>query len=134
MSDGQDVGYGKPPKKHQFKKGKSGNPKGRPKGAKSFGSAVRKQLGEKVQLIQNGKPRKVSKADAVIMRVMKDALEGKPRAQTEILKLAQTYLPDDTQSEGLEQPVGAEDQALIHAFVKRMLAQQSDGGGDANSS
>ena len=25
-----DVGYGKPPKKHRFKKGQSGNPAGRP--------------------------------------------------------------------------------------------------------
>ena len=134
MSDDYDVGYGKPPKKNQFQKGQSGNPKGRPKGATSFGLAVRKQLSEKVQLIQNGKPRKVSKADAVIMRVMKDALEGKPRAQTEILKLAQAYLPDDTQSDVLEQPVAAEDQALIDAFVKRMLAQQSEGGEDGGSS
>jgi len=30
-----DVGYGKPPQSSQFKKGKSGNPKGRPKGAKN---------------------------------------------------------------------------------------------------
>lgn len=134
MSDDYDVGYGKPPKKNQFQKGKSGNPKGRPKGAKSFGSAVRKQLSEKVQLIQNGKPRKVSKADAVIMRVMKDALEGKPRAQTEILRMAQTYLPDDTQSDALEQPVAAEDQAIIDAFVKRMLAQQTEGGENGGSS
>lgn len=30
-----DVGYGKPPKSAQFKKGQSGNPKGRPKGSKN---------------------------------------------------------------------------------------------------
>ena len=29
-----EVGYGKPPKKHRFKRGQSGNPRGRPKDAK----------------------------------------------------------------------------------------------------
>jgi hypothetical protein len=31
MSDDDKVGYGKPPKKSRFQKGKSGNPSGRPK-------------------------------------------------------------------------------------------------------
>ena len=30
-----EVGYGKPPEASKFKKGKSGNPKGRPKGARN---------------------------------------------------------------------------------------------------
>ena len=34
------VGYGKPPKKNRFKKGDSGNPRGRPKGAKSCRPAL----------------------------------------------------------------------------------------------
>ena len=35
MSDDYEVGYGKPPKSRQWKPGQSGNPKGRPKGARN---------------------------------------------------------------------------------------------------
>jgi hypothetical protein len=35
-----EVGYGKPPKEHRFKSGHSGNPKGRPRGAKNKPKAL----------------------------------------------------------------------------------------------
>jgi hypothetical protein len=36
-----DVGYGRPPRAHQFKPGQSGNPTGRPRGAKSEATMLR---------------------------------------------------------------------------------------------
>ena len=72
--DGYDVGYGKPPRGTQFKKGQSGNPKGRPKGAKSFKTLVDEVLNEKVTIVVNGKPRKVTKKKALARQAVHSAL------------------------------------------------------------
>ena len=36
MTEGYTVGFGKPPKEHQFVKGQSGNAKGRKKGSRNL--------------------------------------------------------------------------------------------------
>lgn len=122
MTKSENVGYGKPPKKSQFKKGQSGNSKGRPKGAKSLKTAVQNELGGKIKLTQNGKVKEVTKLEAFLMRLVKDAFEGKPRAQSDVLKLAIAYCSDVLDSDA-DSPVSAEDQELIDAFVKRMRAK-----------
>ena len=50
MSRDYEIGYGKPPKKHQFKPGQSGNRKGRPKGTKNTATLLREILDRKIEL------------------------------------------------------------------------------------
>ena len=82
-----EVGYGKPPKATQFKKGKSGNPRGRPKGSLNLATDLTAELGETITVREDGRPRKVSKQRALIKSLMAKALQGDVRATTALLAL-----------------------------------------------
>jgi hypothetical protein len=58
-----EVGYGKPPRRNQFKKGQSGNPKGRPRHSKNVATLAREALYAKVEVTENGRRRRVSKLE-----------------------------------------------------------------------
>ena len=86
MSKTYNVGYGKPPKSSKFKKGKSGNPKGRPKGARSFKTVLQHELESAMVIKEQGKKRKVSRMEVLAKRLVTDALNGNPKALTELLR------------------------------------------------
>jgi hypothetical protein len=65
-----EVGYGKPPRHTRFAKGQSGNPRGRPAGAKNFTTLLSEALNETVTVTENGKRRKVSKREAIIAQLV----------------------------------------------------------------
>ncbi|AGI66494.1 hypothetical protein OAN307_c07690 [Octadecabacter antarcticus 307] len=93
MSEDQDddyeVGYGKPPKNGMFKKGQSGNPKGRQKRVKNFKTELKDVLGSKVTVTVNGKPKLVSTVEAALMRLKDKALKGDARALSILLSYAE---------------------------------------------
>ena len=77
-SDG-DVGYGKPPKKHQFKKGTSGNPSGRRKNTKSFDAILAEVLRRRITLTLNGASITTTKSNALVQVLIKFANAGSLR-------------------------------------------------------
>src|SRR5205807_5264516 len=65
-----DVGYGKAPRHSRFTKGRSGNPRGRPAGAKNLKTLLSEALNEPVIVTENGGRRKVTKREAIITQLV----------------------------------------------------------------
>jgi hypothetical protein len=65
-----EVGYGKPPRHTRFEPGRSGNPRGRPPGAKNMKTLLSKALNELVVVTEPGGRRKVSKREAIVTQLV----------------------------------------------------------------
>jgi hypothetical protein len=78
---------GRPPRAGQFHKGKSGNPKGRPKsGAEPRTSAFDVIIDKTLTVTRNGAPRQITMEEALQHRTYQDAVNGKLPAQREVMK------------------------------------------------
>ena len=82
------VGYQRPPEATRFKKGVSGNPKGRPKGSLNVATVFLKTLHEKVVVNENGQRRTVTKLEAALTQLVNKAATGDLRALRQLLELA----------------------------------------------
>lgn len=74
------VGYGRPPEVTRFKPGQSGNPKGRPKGARNFQTEIEAELNARVEVTENGRRKKVSKRTVVAKQLVNNGAQGDPKA------------------------------------------------------
>lgn len=110
-----DVGYGKPPKAHQFKPGKSGNPRGRPKGAKSEATMLVELLNRKIEIRQNGKVRKITILEGILHKLAEDSLKGNTKSAAFVLnRLAAIASTDSTETE-----VNPDDKTVLHAYLSK---------------
>jgi hypothetical protein len=74
-----EVGYKKPPKKSQFAKGKSGNPKGRPP-KELFHNVFIDAMNDEVTITVAGKKVTMSAQEVLIKKLFQDAMQGKQPA------------------------------------------------------
>jgi hypothetical protein len=92
-ADAGEVGYGRPPKQHQFKKGRSGNPKGRSKRDQhqpSFVSLIYAALNEYVTVQEGGQRKKIKKLVAAAKQLANKAVSGDYRAVKLLIELTNT--------------------------------------------
>jgi Family of unknown function (DUF5681) len=91
-----DVGYCKPPEASRFKPGQSGNPKGRPRGARNKMPALNEEHLKAIVIREAYRPIKVregkmqistSIAEALVRSLAVNAARGQPRAQQMFLKM-----------------------------------------------
>jgi hypothetical protein len=128
MSQSGSAGYGKPPKSHQFKKGHSGNPKGRPKGSKNLRTDLSDELYSRVSVTERGRKRTLTKQQVLIKKMMAEALSGQHKPRALLLQLMMHYertgdlVPSDA-------PLAESDQAIIERFLRRVKKQAASKSG-----
>ena len=83
------VGYKRPPVHSRFKPGQSGNPGGRPKGSQNFKTLLDRILKEEVSLQDGSQSRKITKAEAIMRRLIVGALKGDTRDLHALFRLAE---------------------------------------------
>ena len=73
-------GRNPPPAEKRFRKGRSGNPAGRPKGSISLSGLTRKVARKKHSVLIDGKPSRLSMLELLILKVNALAASGQPGA------------------------------------------------------
>ncbi len=76
---------------NQFKKGKSGNPFGRPKGARNTKTIVQEVANERHSYTEDGKTKKLPAAELVLKILQREALRGNLRAAKKLDALREKF-------------------------------------------
>jgi len=79
------IGKGRPPSSTQFKRGQSGNPKGRPVGAKNISTALHEEMNARIPVTENGRRKKMTKREALAKGLVNKAVGGDPKATAAVL-------------------------------------------------
>lgn len=119
------VGYKKPPRATQFRRGQSGNPKGRPKGSKNLASIIQKELASHVDVTENGSRKTISKQAAIAKQLVNNAARGDPKALAILLRAAGSGEPE-AEPPPPQQLLDERVDKLVIASIVQRIRQMSD--------
>ncbi len=114
-----EVGFGKPPKATQFKKGQSGNPKGRPKGTLNLATVLERTLRERVVINENGRRKVITKLEAAVKQMVNKAASGDSAAQRQLLALVISAEERPSQAPASGSELNEADRLVMQSVLKR---------------
>ncbi len=117
---GQKVGRGNPPKHTQFRKGTTGNPKGRPKGSKNLSTYLMEAARDQVSATVGGRTRKISKIQATAMQLATKAAGGDQAAIGKFLDWMDEIETRAAAVKPSQFPLSAPDIEVLRAAYERM--------------
>jgi hypothetical protein len=118
-----EVGYGKPPHHTRFMRGQSGNPRGRPAGAKNMKTLLNKALNELVVVTEHGGRRKVSKREAIVTQLVNRSAKADFKAIQILLGMLRD-IEGDTDPHPSEPTLIEADQQIIQRIRARLRGEK----------
>jgi hypothetical protein len=122
------VGYGKPPRHTRFRKGLSGNPRGRPGGSKNLATLFSEALNETVTVVKNGRRRAITKREAVIAQLVNKSAGADLRAIKILFDIQQAIeaRSDATGATGSPAELGQSDRAIIDRYLRKLNRRETN--------
>jgi len=118
------VGYGRPPQASQFKRGQSGNPRGRPKGVRSEADILNTLLNKEIAIHERGRTRQISVLEATYHRIAQNGLKGDLRAAAFLLNRMAAV----AQRSGDQSPeMNEDDRAVLNSYLAQLMTPQTKG-------
>jgi hypothetical protein len=118
MTRDYEVGYGKPPVHTRFQRGKSGNPKGRPRGKKNMSTLLSSALNASIVVVVNGRRKKITKREAIVTQLVNKSAAADLKATQMVLTMLRELEAQDD---------GSADPAVFteadHEIIRRIQAR-----------
>src|SRR5271166_4289679 len=117
--------YRKPPEHTRFKKGQSGNPRGRP--AKTLPALLAAALNEKVTVTENGKRRQVTKREAVIAQLVNKSASAELRATKMLIDMLRDIEKRAEPAATAKNPFSPTDKEVVQQLIARLRRDMCTG-------